>query len=62
MDKSANFVEEEDAGKMTITEVNRMNEWLKAKGMSDAEILDCQKFIATGVGLPKVEPTKDDTK
>ena len=44
---------------MTITEVIRMNEWLKAKGMSDAEILDCQNYIATGTKLPAKEENKE---
>jgi len=44
---------------MTITEVMRMNAWLKAMGMSDAEILDCQKYIATGVGLPTKKPDEE---
>ena len=30
---------------MTINEVNRLVEWLKSKGMTDAEILDCLKAI-----------------
>ena len=30
---------------MTINEVNRLVDWLKSKGMTDAEILDCLKAI-----------------
>ena len=36
---------------MTITEVNRLVEWLKSKGFSSDEILDCLSYI----GSPKVE-------
>ena len=36
---------------MTITEVNRLVEWLKSKGLSSDEILDCLSYI----GSPKVE-------
>lgn len=52
-EQSSSFVEEEVLETMTITEVIRMNEWLRAMGMSEKDILDCQNYIATGVGLPE---------
>lgn len=59
MEQGSNFIEEEATEEMTITEVIRMNNWLRAMGMSDKDILDCQNYIATGVGLPKKEPTEE---
>ena len=59
MEQSSYICEEEETEEMTITEVIRMNEWLKAKGMSDAEILDCQNYIATGTKLPAKEENKE---
>ena len=61
MEQSSNFIEEEATEEMTITEVTRMNDWLRAMGMTDKEILDCQNYIATGVGLPTKEPPKEET-
>ena len=61
MEQSSDFIEEEATDEMTITEVIRMNAWLKAMGMSDAQVLSCQNYIATGVGLPTEEPTKEET-
>ena len=61
MEQSSDHFEEEVTEEMTITEVIRMNDWLKAMGMSDAQILDCQNYIATGIGLPEKEPTKEET-
>lgn len=55
-EQSSNFEEKEETEEMTITEVTRMNEWLKAMGFTDSQIIDCQKYIATGVGLPNKEP------
>lgn len=45
-------LEDEETDQMTIKEIVRLNEWLKAMGTSDHDILDCQHYIATGVGLP----------
>lgn len=50
----------EEETTMTLMEVVRMNTWLQAKGVSAEDILDCQRFIATGVGLPK-EPTERES-
>ena len=36
---------------MNVVEVARMTECLKALGLSDAEIIIVQNYIATGVGL-----------
>jgi len=52
LEQSSHILEEEETEEMTITEVTRMNEWLKAMGLSDSQILDCQNYIATGIGLP----------
>ncbi len=61
MEQSSDYLKEEVTEEMTITEVTRMNDWLKAMGLTDAQILDCQNYIATGIGLPKKEPTKEET-
>lgn len=61
MEQSSNVFEGEATEEMTITEVIRMNEWLRAKGLSDEEILDCQNYIATGIGLPTEDATKEET-
>ncbi len=58
MEQGSNIIEEEATEEMTITEVTRMNDWLRAMGMSDKDILDCQNYIATGVGLPTKEPAE----
>ena len=39
MEQGSNIIEEEATEEMTITEVTRMNDWLKAMGMSDKDIL-----------------------
>ena len=33
---------------MTAKKIERLIEWLTAHGMTDAEIVDCLKFLATG--------------
>ena len=60
-EQGSNIIEEEATEEMTITEVTRMNDWLRAKGLSDKDILDCQSYIATGVGLPTSEPTEKES-
>ena len=50
--RNTSGLEDEETDQMTIKEVVRLNEWLKAMGTSDHDILDCQHYIATGVGLP----------
>ncbi len=59
MEQSSYFMDEEVTETMTITEVARMNDWLRAKGLSDKDILDCQNYIATGIGLPERETAKE---
>lgn len=61
MEQGSNIIEKEATEEMTITEVIRMNAWLKAMGMSDKDILDCQNYIATGVGLPNEEQTEKES-
>lgn len=61
MEQGSNIIVEEATEEMTITEVIRMNAWLKAMGMSDKDILDCQNYIATGVGLPNEQPTEKES-
>ena len=34
---------------MTAKETARLIDWLKANGHSDAEAIECIKFIATGI-------------
>lgn len=62
MGQSSNIVEKETMEMMNVVEVARMNECLKAMGMSDADILVVQTYIDTGVGLPTKEPTDTDEK
>ncbi len=57
MGQGSNIMEEEVSEMMNVVEVARMTECLKALGLSDAEILVVQNYIATGVGLPTKEPT-----
>lgn len=61
MEQGSNIAEKEETEEMTIMEVKRMNEWLKTMGMSDKQILDCQNYIATGVGLPIMDQSKEET-
>lgn len=51
-EQGSDFEEKEKSEMMNVQEVARMTEWLRAKGMSDTEILNCMNYIATGVGLP----------
>ena len=46
---------------MNVVEVARMTECLKALGLSDAEIIIVQNYIATGVGLPTKEPAEKES-
>lgn len=57
-EQGSNFMEKEDVEMMTVQEVARLIEWLRAKGTSESEINDCVTFIATGVGLQPKEPTE----
>lgn len=58
MRQDSNFGEEEAAEMMNVVEVARMNECLKALGLSDADIIVVINYIATGVGLPTREPAE----
>lgn len=58
MEQGSNLVKEEE-GMMNVEEVARMSEWLRAKGLKDADILDCVTYIATGVGLPEKKPDSE---
>lgn len=58
-EQGSNFEEKEKTEMMNVQEVARMTEWLRAKGMSDTEILNCMNYIATGVGLlTNIEPSE----
>lgn len=46
------YEEEEAVETMTVQEVARLIDWMRAKGLSDTDICNCIKFIATGVNLP----------
>lgn len=35
----------EDVDEMTSSEISRLIDWLKSKGMSDTEIVECLKYI-----------------
>ena len=61
MEQGSNIIEEEATEMMNVVEVARMTECLKALGLSDAEILVVQNYIATGVGLPTREPTAKES-
>lgn len=50
--QGSKFEENEKIEMMNIREVARLIEWLRAKGVSDTEIINCVNYIATGVGLP----------
>ena len=39
--------------KMTATEMARLSDWLKSKGMTDEEIIDCLHYIAGTIPSPK---------
>ena len=58
MEQRPDCIEKASAEGMTVLEVTRLNDWLRAKGISDNQILDCQRYIATGIGLPTKAPTK----
>ena len=45
--------EEEAIETMTIQEVARMIDACRAQGLSDTDICDCLKHIATGADLPQ---------
>ena len=43
--------EEEVVETMTIQEAGRLIDWCRASGLSDTDICDCLKYIATGTSL-----------
>ena len=47
----------EDEMSMSIKEIARLIDWLKANGHTDAEVTECIKFIA-GTEEPKQAPSK----
>ena len=51
-EQSSDDLEKEEPEMMTVVEVERMTEALRALGLSDSEILSVQKHIATGADLP----------
>lgn len=46
------YEEEEAVEAMTVHEVARLINWMRAKGLSDTDICNCIVFIATGADLP----------
>ena len=52
-EQGSNSWEKEEPEMMTVVEVERMTEALRALGLSDTEILLVQKHIATGADLPE---------
>ena len=48
----SDILEKEEPEMMTVVEVERMTEALRALGISDSDILLVQKHIATGADLP----------
>lgn len=59
MEQGSNIFEEEATEMMNVVEVARMNECLKALGLSDSDIIIVTNYIATGVGLPTKESTNE---
>lgn len=57
---SNNFIEEEEMGALNSKEVARLIEYLRAVGLTEKQINDCQIYVATGVGLPINEKESDD--
>lgn len=44
---------------MTATETARLTDWLLAKGLSEKEVIECIKYIATGIQPNLQEPSKN---
>jgi len=61
MGQGSSLVEKEATEMMTVVEVERMTEALKALGLSDSDILLVQKHIVTGMALPTNEPTEKES-
>lgn len=58
-EQGSNTWEKEEPEMMTVIEVERMTEALRALGLSDSEILSVQKHIATGADLPVKETSEN---
>ncbi len=58
MEQGSNTVKKEAEEMMNVQEVARTIEWFKAKGLNEVDACDFLTYIATGVGLPKKEPTE----
>ena len=61
MGQGSNIIEKEALEMMNVVEVARMTECLKAMGLTEAQIIIVQNYIATGVGLPTNEPTEKES-
>lgn len=61
MEQGSSMIGEEDVEMMNVVEVARMNECLKVMGLTEAQIITVQNYIATGVGLPKQEPDEKES-
>ena len=48
-----NNVKEEESGNLTLIEIVRMMDYLKAVGLTAEQICDCIRYMATGVDIPK---------
>ena len=60
MNQGSNNFEEENDEMMNIEEVARSIEYLRALGLTEKQINDYHKYIATGIGLPiKDEETEE---
>lgn len=61
MEQGSSMIGEEDVEMMNVVEVARMNECLKVMGLTEAQIIIVQNYIATGVGLPTQEPDEKES-
>lgn len=59
LEQSSTLVKEEVEEMMNVVEVARMTEVLKTMGLSDSQIITVLNYIATGIGLPDVEQSKE---
>ncbi len=48
-----NNIEEEESGNLTLIEIVRMMDYLRAVGLTAEQICDCIRYMATGVDIPK---------
>ena len=47
------IIEEEESWSLTLTEIVRMMDYLRAVGLTTEQICDCIRYMATGVEIPK---------